>query len=100
MYELIGWVGSILFALCALPQAWLCFKQKHARGISWLFLMMWLWGEVLTFTYVLPTGKLPLLANYVMNFILLLIIIFYKVKGEYGTAERRVESFNKTAPRW
>jgi uncharacterized protein with PQ loop repeat len=78
MFEIIGWIGSILFAACAIPQAWMCYKQKHAHGLSWGLLMMWFWGEILTFIYVLPSGKIPLLVNYVFNFLLLLVIIYYK----------------------
>ena len=83
MLELIGWVGSSLFALCALPQALLVYKQKHAHGLSWGFLNMWFWGEVLCFIYVAsqPVTQWPLLANYVLNFILLLSIFYFKIKG-------------------
>lgn len=83
MIELIGWIGSMLFALCAVPQVIMVWKQKHAHGLSWGFLNMWFWGEVLCFYYVAsqPTLQIPLLANYVLNFILLQIIFFYKVKG-------------------
>ena len=83
MLELIGWVGSSLFALCALPQTLLVYKQKHAQGLSWGFLNMWLWGEVLCFIYVAsqPVTQWPLLANYVLNFILLLSIFYFKIKG-------------------
>ena len=83
--ELIGWVGATMFAMCAVPQAWMCFKQKHAEGISWMFLMMWFWGEVLSFVYVFPSGKLPLLVNYIFNFLLLLVILYYKKWPKYDT---------------
>ena len=33
--ETIGWIGSICFALCAIPQAWKSFKDGHSRGITW-----------------------------------------------------------------
>ena len=84
MIELIGWIGSTLFALCALPQVIMVWKQKHARGLSWGFLNMWLWGEILCFCYVAsqPTLQIPLLANYVLNFILLLVIFYFKLKGK------------------
>lgn len=73
----------MLFALCALPQVIMVYRQKHAHGLSWGFLNMWFWGEVLCFYYVAsqPILQIPLLANYVLNFILLLVIFFYKVKG-------------------
>lgn len=78
MFEVIGWLGSILFSMCAVPQAWQCWKQKHADGLSWTFLLMWLTGEILTAVYVWPTRQYPLLANYFFNGLCLLIILRYK----------------------
>lgn len=76
--ELIGWIGSILLALCAIPLAWECFKQKHANGISNMFITMWMLGEILTFAYVLPKQDYPLLLNYSLNIACLLVVIRYK----------------------
>lgn len=78
--EIIGWIGSILLALCAVPLAWQSYWQKHSDGISSLFLAMWLVGEVLTATYVLPKKDYPLLFNYGLNIACLVIVIRYKVK--------------------
>ena len=50
--EQVGWVGSILFALCGLPQAIQSVMDGHSNGIAWGFLLMWLGGEVLTLYYV------------------------------------------------
>ena len=82
--DAIGWLGSILFALCGLPQAIKSYKEKHSNGLAWGFLLMWLWGEIFTFAYVLPKMDYPLLANYVVNFLFLIVIIWYKLfpKGE------------------
>lgn len=33
-YEFIGWIGSMLFAFCGLPQAIHAFKHKHADGMT------------------------------------------------------------------
>lgn len=76
--ELIGWIGSTLLALCAIPLAWECYKQKHSNGISNTFLAMWLVGEILTFAYVLPKQDYPLLLNYSLNIICLAVVIRYK----------------------
>jgi uncharacterized protein with PQ loop repeat len=76
--ELIGWIGSTLLALCGVPLAWQTFKQKHAYGISNLFLAMWLIGEILTFVYVLPKKDYPLLFNYSLNIVCLAIVVRYK----------------------
>ena len=80
MMEIIGWIGSTLFALCALPQAVQTWKDKHCRSLSWAFLLMWFFGEVLTIIYVSQKEDVvPLLANYGLNIILLLFIIWFKV---------------------
>lgn len=74
----IGWVGSILLALCAIPLAWQCYKQKHSNGISNWFIAMWLFGEILTTIYVLDKKDYPLLFNYALNIICLSVVIRYK----------------------
>jgi uncharacterized protein with PQ loop repeat len=81
--EIIGWIGSMLFAFCALPQCIMVCKQKHAQGLSWGFLLMWMLGEILCFFYVAmqPMLQVPLLANYIINFVMLVIIIWYKITG-------------------
>ncbi len=77
--ETIGWIGSILFAICGLPQAIQSIKDGHSRGLNWFFLLAWFWGEVFTIAYVLPKMDMPLLANYTANMIFLLIILRYKI---------------------
>jgi uncharacterized protein with PQ loop repeat len=82
--ELIGWIGAACFALCALPQAIQCYKQKHANGLNNLTLILWLIGEILTILYVLDKGAndlLPLFFNYVVNILLLMVILYYKYFG-------------------
>ena len=77
--DLIGWLGAIAFATCAIPQAWQSYKTKSSDGVSWLFLILWFLGEVLTIAYVcLTTVDLILLFNYLFNFTALLIIMYYK----------------------
>lgn len=78
--ETIGWLGSILFAFCGLPQAVESYRVKNSDGLTWGFLAMWFWGEVFTFVYVLPTLLWPLVFNYTANLIFLLVILFYKIK--------------------
>ena len=77
--EIIGWIGSFLFAICGLPQAIESYKTGHSRGLTWPFISMWLGGEILTILYVLPKMDLPLLANYFSNLVFLLVIARYKI---------------------
>ena len=79
MIEIIGWTGSALFALCGLPQAVQSTREGHSHGLSWLFLLMWFWGEIFTLCYVWPKMDYPLLANYLTNLVFVVIILFYKI---------------------
>jgi len=77
--ETIGWIGSILFAICAVPQAYHTQRMGHCRGLTWSFLLCWLGGELFTIAYVLPKMDVPLLFNYSINLICLLIMLRYKI---------------------
>tara|TARA_R110000868_G_scaffold87240_1_gene244124 strand:+ start:130 stop:402 length:273 start_codon:yes stop_codon:yes gene_type:complete len=79
MMELIGYIGSICLALCAIPQAWLSYKQGHSQGISIYFLLMWTLGELFTLVYVIPMLNAPLILNYSGNVLFLAVIWKYKL---------------------
>ena len=77
--ELIGWLGNIIFAVSGIPQALKCFQQGHAKGVSHAMIWLWVVGEILAMIYGhlrdLPT---PLLLNYSINLICLLVILRYR----------------------
>jgi len=77
--EVIGWLGAFFFAICAVPQAWQTYKDKHSDGLALLFLITWLLGEICMIIYVWPTGDLPLLSNYFVNLVLTSYIFYYKL---------------------
>ena len=81
--EIIGWIGSICFSLCALPQAVASFKQGHSDGISKIFLALWLTGEICMLWYTWRFGNLPITLNYLANLACLLVIIRYKVRSTH-----------------
>lgn len=79
MLEAIGWIGGFMLATCVVPQVLQCWRDGHSNGLNAIMLWMWGLGEVCMTIYVLPTGKIPLIANYVVNFALLMVIVYYKV---------------------
>lgn len=93
MTELMGWFGAALFSCCALPQCIKTWKTRRTDDLSWWFLVMWWAGEVLTFGYVVVTNaragefQLPLLANYVFNFVL----VCYLLVAKFQYSGRRAE---------
>lgn len=85
----LGWAGSILLALCAIPQAYKSFREKRTTGISPTFLWMWLSGEIMAAVYVYyDKYSLPLILNYITNIILIMIIIWF-VYFPSGDAENK-----------
>jgi uncharacterized protein with PQ loop repeat len=78
--EKIGWIGSLLFAFCGLPQAINSWKEKNSYGLTWSFLLMWLFGEIFTLIYVFNKQDVtPLLTNYILNLVFLIVILWYKI---------------------
>ncbi len=75
--EFVGWLGAILLATCGLPQFFKTIKTKKFDGLSIVFLIWWLIGEILTLFYVIwAAWKWPLLFNYTLNILLIFIMLF------------------------
>jgi uncharacterized protein with PQ loop repeat len=87
-HEFLGWIGALLFCFCAVPQVIKAYRTKKTEDLSWVFLLMWLFGEVLTLIYVVGTNmavekfQWPLIANYIMNMLLVMYLVY--AKGRYG----------------
>lgn len=99
--DLICGLGSLLLALCAVPQLIACIRQRHASGISWLFLGAWGLGEILLFAWACMCGHVVLALNYGINALIVLAISGIKADSEitYAMAEQAAreaaEAFRK-----
>lgn len=79
MIELIGWLGSICFALCAAPEAYNAWIRGNAGTVSRVFLWIWLTGELLTTIYI-PNKHgwdWPIMTNLSLNIFFILVILRY-----------------------
>ena len=80
----LGWIGSFLFAICALPQAIKVWQTRSSGDLSWLFLWLWLLGELFTVAYLVVDDVLqevihwPLYINYGGNTIIVLYLLYAK----------------------
>jgi len=87
IHETLGWVGAALFCFCAVPQSIKVYRTKSASDLSWIFLLMWLFGEIFTLIYVIDENiqlgsfQWPLISNYVMNMILVMYLVY--ARGRY-----------------
>jgi len=86
--EVLGWIGAFFFAICSIPQAIKIWKTKKAKDLSMQFLLYWAIGEINMWLYVGiidyvgNTVRYPLHANYFFNSLLLVYLIYGKIR--YG----------------
>ena len=77
--EIIGYLGGMLLALCALPEAVRTIQEKHCH-ISWGMLLMWASGEILMLTYSTKYWDWSLMGNYGFNLIIISPMLYFKIK--------------------
>lgn len=84
MADIIGWIGSIAFAICGIPQAWECIRRKSTRGINPAFVSLWLIGEVCYVVSVLMKfGWVNwMMFNYLANILSIIVIVYYLIKDK------------------
>ena len=78
---MIAALGSLLLALCGLPQAIKAYRRPDStRGLSWAFLAAWGSGEIclLCALYDAPGVPWVVLANYAANVWLIGYIVVVK----------------------
>lgn len=82
MADIIGWIGSVAFAVCGIPQAWECHQRKSAAGISRLFVTLWLVGEVCyVISVLMKFGWVNwMMFNYIANILSIVVITFYMIR--------------------
>jgi uncharacterized protein with PQ loop repeat len=83
-HNIFGWIGAILFTICAVPQVIKTWKSKRVDDLSLMFLLFWLGGEIFTMFYVIVDDTLlgithfPLYINYFFNAVLVFYLIYAK----------------------
>ena len=77
MTNIVVTLGSVLLALCGLPEAIASYKTKKC-SVGWGMLLMWLFGEILLTIFAFQTHQYVLLINYFANLTFVGIMIRYK----------------------
>lgn len=81
MFEFIGLVGSICFAVSSFPQVWYTVRTKDTGSVSLSFLIIFLIGAVSFTLYAIMTKQYVLLPNYLFCALGFAIILSYKIKN-------------------
>lgn len=80
--ETIGYIGSIFLTINAVPELVRTVQDKRCH-IGWPMLLLWFVGEIFMTTYAVMLWNMPLMMNYVFNFIVVVVMLGYKVKHFY-----------------
>jgi len=74
--DFIGWIGAVLLATCGLPQLIKTLKTRNFKGLSLVFVVWWLIGEILVLFYILyERFSWQLIFNYGLNILVCLLIL-------------------------
>ena len=80
--ETIGYIGSIFLTVNAIPEVIRTIKDSRCH-IGWPMLMLWFFGEVFMTTYAIMLWNIPLMMNYIFNFVVVIIMLSYKIRYFY-----------------
>ena len=81
--ELIGYIGSIFLTINAIPELIRTINDGRCH-IGWPMLVLWFIGEVFMTIYAFSLSNMPLILNYVFNFVVVVVMLFYKGRTMLG----------------
>ena len=77
---LVGYIAGTLTTLSFVPQVARAWKLKETRDLSPAMLLLFALGVLLWTLYGLWTGSMPIIAANIITFILILVLLWMKVK--------------------
>lgn len=80
--ELIGYIGSIFLTINAVPELFRTIKDRRCH-IGWPMLVLWFIGEVFMTIYAINLSNIPLIINYLFNFVVVVVMLTYKLRTMY-----------------
>lgn len=80
--ETIGYIGSVFLTISAVPEVIRTIRDKRCH-IGWPMLFLWFMGEIFMTTYSILLWNIPLMMNYMFNFVVVIIMLVYKVRHLY-----------------
>lgn len=77
---IIGYFAGILTTISFVPQVIRAWKLKEMRDLSPAMLLLFALGVLLWTLYGVWTGSMPIIAANVITFILVLVLLWMKIK--------------------
>ena len=77
---LVGYIAGTLTTLSFVPQVARAWKLKETRDLSLAMLLLFALGVLLWTLYGVWTGSMPIIAANIITFVLILVLLWMKVK--------------------
>ena len=81
--QILGWIATILFTVCYIPQFRKLLKTKSVDGVSFLFLFIPVIANIIALGYATLINQKPLQIKYILGltFSTICCVIYWKVKN-------------------
>lgn len=77
-WSVLGVTMVIVGSLYAFPQCLRSIKRGNSKGMSVYFIVFWLLDRLLSLTYTIHLGDIPLIVKYSIGSVFVFIILYYK----------------------
>jgi len=73
--QLLGWIATVLFTICYIPQIIKTLKTKTIEGLSFLLLFISFIANIVALWYAVLIDQAPLQVKYVLAIVLLALCL-------------------------
>ena len=87
--EIIGYIGSFMLSLMAIPQIVSVYKTKSAADLSYGMMAMLMIGYTFFLTYGVLIMSIPIIASVSLSVVNCLVLI--GLKHKYGSASKDID---------
>lgn len=78
--EIFVWLGTLLMIMCAIPQAYKCYINKNALGLSVSYVYMLQLGLMCHLIYSIYINNTALVINFLVSSLITAVITYYVTK--------------------
>ena len=81
----VGWVGNAILSIGLIPYAWTAWHTHDVTHLSWIFLLTWFFGILLSLIYIIEGNfrhtyiQWPLWMSYSINIVITFYLCYVKI---------------------
>jgi len=91
LQDALGWIATILFTICYIPQIMKTYRTKTIEGLSFRLLFISFVANIVALCYATLIKQPPLQIKYILAMVFVGICIYFYLKIYLSLNSRRVE---------